>query len=102
MDKRLEEAKLPFTHFIVFGEAKTAMTNDEATKAWKEYKEALKKNNLKLMGPFGPFGAPEGSCFILEGSNTDFEGYVGSDAMAKCPLNKTRTTSLFKPPWIKV
>jgi len=55
-----------------------------------------------MTGPFGPFGAKEGSCFILEGSFADFEGYVGSEAMSKCPLDKSRTISLFKPPWIKV
>jgi len=91
---------MPFTHFMVFGEAKAEMADVDPTKAWTEFKEAIKAHNLKLMGPFGPFGAPEGSCFILKGSNTDFEGYIGSDAMANCPLDRTRTISLFTPPWI--
>ncbi|MCB2172369.1 hypothetical protein KQH65_06510 [archaeon] len=55
-----------------------------------------------MTGSFGPFEAKEGSCFILEGSFADFEGYIGSEAMGKFPLDKSRTISFFKPPWIKV
>ena len=31
------------------------MADVEPTKAWKEYKEALSKHNLKLLVPFGSF-----------------------------------------------
>ncbi|MCW4012663.1 MAG: hypothetical protein NWF07_06695 [Candidatus Bathyarchaeota archaeon] len=92
---------MPFTHYIIFGETKAEMADTDPSKAWKEFKEALKKNNLKMIGPFGPFGVKEGNCFILEGSFADFEGYIGSEAMTKCPLDRSRTISLFKPPWIK-
>jgi hypothetical protein len=92
---------MPFTHYVIFGEAKAEMVDADPTKAWTEYKEALKKHNLNMLGPFGPFGVKEGSCFILEGSHVDFEDYIGSDAMSKCPIDRTRTISLFKPPWIK-
>jgi hypothetical protein len=100
MDESKEGKTMPFTHYIVFGEAKAEMADVDPTKAWTEYKEALKKHNLKLLGPFGPFGVKEGSCFILEGSYAAFEGYIGSEAMQKCPLDRSRTVSLFKPPWI--
>ena len=67
---------MSFTHYIVFGEPKTEIADVEPSKAWGDFKEALKGYNLKLMGPFGPFGVKEGSCFILMGEVTDFGKYV--------------------------
>ena len=90
---------MPFTHYIVFGDTKTQMTQEEAKKAWAEYGRALKKHNMKMTGPFGPFGVSEGIAFILEGSYADFEKYIGSDAFQKCPIMNTRTISLWKVPW---
>jgi len=90
---------MPFTHYIVFGNDKRQMNQEEDKKAWSEYGQALKKYNLKLTGPFGPFGVPEGGAFILEGSYCDFEKYIGSEAFNKCPLTNTRTISLWKVPY---
>ena len=45
---------MPFIHFIVFGEAKAEMADVDETKAWTEFKEALKRHNLKLMGHSDP------------------------------------------------
>ena len=89
---------MPFTHYIIFGNAKTQMTQEESRKAWSEFGQALQKYNLKMTGPFGPFGVSEGGAFILEGSVGDFERYIGSEAFAKCPLKDTRTVSLWKFP----
>jgi hypothetical protein len=36
---------------------------------------------------------------MLKGTNEDFEKYLLSDAWQKCPIVKTRTISLFTPPW---
>jgi len=93
---------MSFTHYIVFGESKIEMTDVDSSKAWKDFKEALKDHNLGLMGPFGPFGVKEGSCFILKGEVTDFGKYIGSEVSQKCPLDKTRTISLFSPDWVKI
>lgn len=92
---------MAFTHYIVFGELKAEMADVDSSKAWGDFKEALKELNLKMMGPFGPFGVKEGSCFILKGEVTDFGKYVGSEVFQKCPIDKTRTISLFTPDWVK-
>jgi hypothetical protein len=99
-EKRLsEEITMPFTHWMIFGQPKKAYTQDEAKKTWGEFKKALKEGKLELMGPWGPFGVPEGMSFMLKGKNADFEKYIGSEAWQKCPLEKTRTISLFTMPW---
>jgi len=77
------------------------MADIDPSKAWGDFKEALKQHNLKMKGPFGPFGVKEGSCFILEGDVYDFGKYVGSEVFQKCPIDKTRTISLFTPDWVK-
>ena len=92
---------MSFTHYIVFGDPKAEMSDTESGKAWSEFKEALKEHKLELMGPFGPFGVKEGSCFILKGEVIDFGEYIGSTTFQKCPLDKTRTISLFSPDWVK-
>jgi hypothetical protein len=90
---------MPFTHWMIFGQAKEGVTTDTAPKAWAEFKKALEATNLEMMGPWGPFGVPEGMCYMLKGKNTDFEKYIGSDAWQKCPIEKSRTISLFTMPW---
>jgi hypothetical protein len=90
---------MPFTAYMIYGEAREPMTPEEAKKKWGEFKEALKPHNLKMKGPWGPFGVPEGSCFLLMGKGKDFEAYIGSETWQKCPIWKTRTVSLFTPPW---
>ena len=35
-------------------------STEAAPKAWADFKKALKAVNLELMGPWGPFGVPEG------------------------------------------
>ena len=90
---------MPFTHYMIYGQPKKTTTPETAKKAWEEYAKALKANNLKMKGPWGPFGAPEGMSFMLKGTMSDFENYVGSDAWLKCPIEKTRTLSLFSMPW---
>ena len=90
---------MSFTHYIVFGESKVEMTDIDSSKTWKDFKEALKDHNLRLMEPFG---VKEGSCFILKGEVTDFGKYIGSEVFQKCPLDKTRTISLFSPDWVKI
>ena len=80
---------------MIYGEAKKTMSLEVAKKAWDEFAEALKAHNLKMTGPWGPFGTPEGNCFMLKGSYGDFEKYIGSDAWQKCPIEKMRTVSLF-------
>ena len=87
-----------FTHYLIFGDTKAQRTLEENKKVWAEYRQALVKHNLKLMGPFGPFGAKEGVVFILEGTIGNFEGYINSEAMQKCPITNTRTISLWKMP----
>ena len=52
-----------------------------------------------MMGPWGPFGVPEGMAYMLKGKNADFEKYIGSDAWLKCPIEKSRTVSLYTMPW---
>jgi hypothetical protein len=91
---------MSFTHYIVFGEPKTEMADIDPSKSWGDFKEAIKKHNLELMGPFGPFGVKEESCFILKGEVTDFGKYIGSDAFKKCPIDRTRTVSLYSPDWV--
>jgi len=90
---------MPFTHWMIFGQAKEGVTTDTAPKAWAEFKKALEATNLEMMGPWGPFGVPEGMCYMLKGKNTDFEKYIGSDTWQKCPIEKSRTISLFTMPW---
>ena len=80
---------------MIYEESKQTMNLKDAKKAWDEFAEALKAHNLKMKGPWGPFRTPEGNCFMLKGSNSDFENYIGSDAWQKCPIEKTRTVSLF-------
>ncbi len=92
---------MSFTHYLVFGELKAEMADVDQSKAWGDFKEAIKEHNLELMGPFGPFGVTEGSCFILKGEVTDFGKYIGSETFQKCPIDKTRTISLFSPDWVK-
>ena len=75
------------------------MADVDPSKAWGDFKEALKEHNLELMGPFG---VKEGSCFILKGEVYDFGKYVGSEVFQKCPIDKTRTISLFSPDWVKI
>ena len=87
---------MTYTHYMIFGEPKQALSQEESKKAWADFEEALKKNNLKLKGPWGPFGAPEGVSFMLKGSIGDFESYIGSETWQKCPITKTRTVSLYK------
>lgn len=85
---------------MIYGVAKQPnATADDNKKAWGEFKKALEGINLKMAGPWGPFGVSEGSSFMLKGTNEDFEKYIGSDAMQKCPIEKTRTVSLFTPQW---
>jgi hypothetical protein len=88
-----------FTHYLIFGDDKKVLTVEEDKKAWGEYSKALQKVNLKLTGPFGPFGVKEGAAFILEGTIENFEKYIGSEAFGKCPLTNVRTISLYKMPW---
>ncbi|OGD56635.1 hypothetical protein A3K78_01945 [Candidatus Bathyarchaeota archaeon RBG_13_52_12] len=88
-----------FTHYLIFGDAKKALTMEESKKAWAEYSKALVKNNLKLMGPWGPFGEKEGVAFMLEGTIKNFESYINSEAWQKCPIINTRTISLWKMPF---
>jgi hypothetical protein len=39
---------MPFTHYVVFGDAKIAeMTQEDFKKAWAEYSKALEKHKLK-------------------------------------------------------
>jgi hypothetical protein len=90
---------MPFTHWMIYGQPKKTLTADEAKKAWGEFEEALKGVNMKMIGPWGPFGVPEGMSFMLEGKNADFEKYFYSEAFQKCPIEKTRTISLFTMPW---
>jgi len=87
---------MPFTHYIIFGEQKTGLTPEESRKAWSDYEKSLKKLNLKMLGPFGPFGVSEDTAIILEGTLESFEKYIGSEAMQKCPSLKNRTISLWK------
>jgi hypothetical protein len=61
--------KIPFTHWMIYGQPKEGMNPDTAPKAWAEFKEALKGVNLKMAGPWGPFGVPEGISFMLKGKN---------------------------------
>jgi len=42
-----------------------------APKQWAAFEEALKGVNLKMAGPWGPFGVPEGSSFMLKSKNAD-------------------------------
>jgi len=93
------EKKMPFTHYVVYGHAKKQKTQEEAKKAWSEFEEALKDHNLKLKFWGSPWGVPEGNVYILKGSYGDYEGFIGSDAWQKCPIERTRTISLYKPPW---
>ena len=93
---------MSFTHYIVFGDPKAEMPDADSGNAWSDFKEALAEHNLELMGPFGPFGVKEGLCFILKGEVTDFGKYIGSETFQKCPLDKTRTISLFSPDWVKI
>ncbi len=90
--------KVVFTHYVIFGEDKPYKDMVEYKKAWADYEKALKKYNLKMVGPFGPFGVSEGAAVILEGSISDFEKYIGSEAMEKAPMTKARTISLWKLP----
>jgi hypothetical protein len=90
---------MPFTHWMIYGRQKEGINPDTAPKAWAEFKEALKEVNLKMAGPWGPFGVPEGGAFMLKGKNADFEKYVTSQIFRKCPLENTRTVSLFTMPW---
>ena len=48
---------MSFTHYIVFGEPKTEMSDVDSSKDWKDFKEALKEHNLKLMGPLDLLGS---------------------------------------------
>ncbi len=90
-----------FTHYLVFGEPKAEMADIDPSKVWGDFEEALKEFKLEMTGPFGPFGVKEGSCFILKGDVYDFGKYVGSEVFQKCPIEKTRTISLFTPDWVK-
>jgi hypothetical protein len=90
---------MPFTHWMIYGQPKEGINPDTAAEAWAEFKEALKGVNLKMAGPWGPFGVPEGMSFMLKGKNADFEKYIGSDVFQKCPIGKSRTVSLFTMPW---
>ena len=91
---------MSFTHWMIFGSQKEGMNPDTAPKAWAEFKEALKGTGLKMKGPWGPFGVPEGACYMLKGNSSDFEKFIGTEAWQKCPIEKTRTISLFKMPWV--
>ena len=95
--RQKRKKKMGFTHYMIFGEPKQSMSPEEAKKAWGKFAEALKEYNLKMKGPWGPLGVPEGGCFLLKGSYGDFEKYVGSDAWQKCPIGKTRTITLYDP-----
>jgi hypothetical protein len=81
------------------GEPKQPMNQEEAKKAWGEFAEALKGYNLKMKSPWGLFGVPEESCYMLKGSYGDFEKFILSDAWQKCPIGKTRTITLYTMPW---
>jgi len=90
---------MPFTHWMIFGQQKEGVTTDTAPKEWADFKKALKDINLEMMGPWGPFGVPEGRAYMLKGKNADFEKYIGSDVWQKCPIEKSRTVSLYTMPW---
>ena len=90
---------MPFTHWMIFGQPKEGVNPDTAPKAWAEFRELLKGVNLKMAGPWGPFGVPEGMSFMLKGKNADFEEYINSGLFQKSPIEKTRTVSLFTMPW---
>jgi len=75
---------------MIYGQPKEGVTTETAPKAWTDFKKALKNVNLEMMGPWGPFGVPEGMAYMLKGKNADFEKY---------PIEKSRTVSLYTMPW---